>query len=62
MQGAMKLMEQGGKTALELIREAATPGGVSTEKLYTFEKHGLRGILIEAMRAAHEKVTSFHVE
>ncbi len=62
MEGAMKLMEQGGKTSLELIREAATPGGASTEKLYVFEKHGLRGILIEAMRAAHEKVISFHVE
>jgi pyrroline-5-carboxylate reductase len=55
MAGAMALMEAGGKSSTELMRQAITPGGVSAEKLYVFETRGLRGIVIEAMRAAAEK-------
>ena len=58
--GAMKLLDHRKASPRELIREATTPGGLSVEKIFVFENRGLKGILMDAMRAAKEKAAALN--
>lgn len=53
--GAMVLLERRQETAVRLIREATTPGGVGVEKLFELERCGFRTSVLQAMRAARDK-------
>lgn len=60
--GTMVLWSERKNSPSELIREGATPGGVSVEKIFVLEKRRLRATIIEAMRAARDKASSFNTD
>jgi len=58
IKGAMMLLEDRNESAVDLIREATTPGGIGVEKLFELEMGGFRATILRAMRAACNKAAN----
>jgi pyrroline-5-carboxylate reductase len=59
MEGAVELFRRSPERLGEMIREAATPGGVGVEKLFTLNRLGVKGAITEAMKAGLKKAQLF---
>jgi pyrroline-5-carboxylate reductase len=59
MEGAVELFRTSPEGLGQLIRKAATPGGIGVEKLFTLDKLGFKGAIIESMRAGLQKAKQF---
>ena len=57
--GSMELWSTRQVSPCDLIGEASTPGGISTEVMYTLEKRAFKAIISEAMEAGYIKATQF---
>ncbi len=56
--GSMMLLDREDVDPNQLIRKAATPGGVGAEKLFALEKRAFRAAIVEAMGSARDKAAS----
>ena len=45
----------------DLISEASTPGGISTEVMFTLEKRGFKAIISEAIEAGYNQALKFSI-
>ena len=59
MEGATELFRKSPEKLGELIRNAATPGGIGVEKLFTLDRLGVKGAIIEAMKSGLKKAQQF---
>jgi pyrroline-5-carboxylate reductase len=59
MEGAAELFGNSPERLGELIRNAATPGGIGVEKLFTLDRFGVKGAIIEAMKSGLKKAQQF---
>lgn len=59
MEGATELFRTSPEKLGELIRNAATPGGIGVEKLFTLDRLGVKGAIIEAMKSGLKKAQQF---
>lgn len=57
--GSMALWNTRQVSPYDLIDEASSPGGISTEILFTLEKHAFKAIIGEAMEAGRQKAAEF---
>jgi pyrroline-5-carboxylate reductase len=57
--GSMELWNTRRVSLCDLISEASTPGGISTEITYTLEKKAFKATINEAMEAGYKKATQF---
>jgi pyrroline-5-carboxylate reductase len=57
--GTMMLLEKGKGTPSQLLRKALTPGGVGVEKIFVLGKGNFKTTIIESIKAAKEKTSSF---
>jgi pyrroline-5-carboxylate reductase len=48
--GTLEMWSSSGKSLESLLVESSTPGGVSVESLFTLERRGVRGAVMEAVR------------
>ena len=55
IEGSLELFKTSPEKPGQLIRKAATPGGIGVEKLYVLDKLGFRNAIIESMKAAIKK-------
>jgi pyrroline-5-carboxylate reductase len=60
--GSATLARESGKHPAELRNMVTSPGGTTAEALLTLEEEGLRGIIINAVIAAHEKAIALGEE
>ena len=60
--GSATLAKRSGKHPAELRNMVTSPGGTTTEALLSMEEDGLRGIIINAVIAAHEKAITLGEE
>jgi pyrroline-5-carboxylate reductase len=60
--GSANLAKQSGKHPAELRNMVTSPGGTTAEALLAMEEEGIRGIIINAVIAAHEKATTLGEE
>jgi pyrroline-5-carboxylate reductase len=60
--GSAILARESGKHPAELRNMVTSPGGTTAEALLTLEEEGFRGILINAVIAAHEKAITLGEE
>ena len=57
--GSMALWNARQVSPYELIGEASSPGGISTEVLFALEKNGFKAIIGEALEAGRQKAAEF---
>ena len=57
--GSMALWNARQVSPYELIGEASSPGGISTEILFALEKHAFKAIIGEALEAGRRKAAEF---
>ena len=57
--GSMALWNARQVSPYELIAEASSPGGISTEIMFTLEKHAVKAIIGEALEAGRQKAAEF---
>ena len=57
--GSMALWKTRQASPWDLISEASTPGGISTEVMFTLEKRGFKAIISEAIEAGYYKAAQF---
>jgi pyrroline-5-carboxylate reductase len=57
--GSMALWNTRQVSPYELIGEASSPGGISTEILFALEKHAFKAIIGEALEAGRRKAAEF---
>lgn len=57
--GSMELWNTRQVSPYNLISEASTPGGISTEITFTLEKKAFKAIITEALEAGHKKAAEF---
>ncbi len=55
--GSMELWNTRQVSPCDLIGEASTPGGISTEVMHTLEKKAFKAIISEAMEAGYQKAS-----
>ncbi|MBI5578011.1 MAG: NAD(P)-binding domain-containing protein [Deltaproteobacteria bacterium] len=55
LEGSLELFKTSPEKPGQLIRKAATPGGIGAEKLYVLDKLGFKNSVIESMKSALEK-------
>ena len=60
--GSATLAKESGKHPAELRNMVTSPGGTTAEALLTLEEEGFRGIIINAVIAAHEKAITLSEE
>jgi pyrroline-5-carboxylate reductase len=60
--GSATLAKRSGKHPAELRNMVTSPGGTTAEALLSMEENGLRGIIINAVIAAHEKAITLGEE
>lgn len=53
--GAGEMLQKTGEHPAKLRNEVTSPGGTTAAALYTLERHGYAGILMEAVRAAADR-------
>ncbi|MDH4009352.1 MAG: pyrroline-5-carboxylate reductase [Desulfobacterales bacterium] len=59
--GSMELWNTRQVSPYNLISEASTPGGISTEITFTLEKKAFKAIITEALEAGHKKAAEFSI-
>jgi pyrroline-5-carboxylate reductase len=57
--GSMELWNTRQVSPYNLISEASTPGGISTEITFTLEKKAFKAIITEALEAGYKKAAEF---
>ena len=57
--GSMELWKSRQVSPCDLIGEASTPGGISTEIMFTLEKRAFKAIISEAIEAGYNKALQF---
>jgi len=57
--GSMALWNARQVSPYELIGEASSPGGISTEILFALEKHAFKAIISEALESGKQKAAEF---
>jgi pyrroline-5-carboxylate reductase len=57
--GSMALWNVRQVSPYELISEASSPGGISTEIMFTLEKQAFKAIIAEALEAGRQKAAEF---
>ncbi len=57
--GSMELWNSRQVSPCDLIGEASTPGGISTEVMFTLEKRAFKAIINEAIEAGYKKAVEF---
>lgn len=62
IQGSAALARESGKHPAELRNMVTSPGGTTAEALLVLEEEGFRGIIINAVIAAHEKAITLGEE
>ena len=62
IQGSAALAKESGKHPAELRNMVTSPGGTTAEALLALEEEGFRGIVINAVIAAHEKAITLGEE
>jgi pyrroline-5-carboxylate reductase len=59
LEGALDLFKASPENPGQLIRKAATPGGIGVEKLYVLDKLGFKNCIIESIKAGLHKANIF---
>jgi pyrroline-5-carboxylate reductase len=57
--GSMELWNTRQVSPYNLISEASTPGGISTEITFTLEKKAFKAIIAEALEVGYKKAAEF---